>query len=128
MTRYLRLVEHATRGWAGVALSVVFFAAASGVSEGIGRRDGVALASVWVLFLGSYCALNFVHCRETHCVITGAGWVPLALVGFAAVLTPTPSMSWFGVNVEVGAFLVILALGYALESGVAARTGRRTLR
>jgi hypothetical protein len=128
VARYLRLVEHATRGWAAIVLSVVFFSAASGVSEGVSARGGVALASVWVLFLGSYCALNFLHCRETHCVVTGAGWVPLALVGLAAGLTPGPGMSWFGVNAEVGAFLVILGLGYALEWAVATRSGRRALR
>lgn len=109
-------------------LSVVFFAAASVVSVGVSGRGGVALASVWVLFMGSYCALNFLLCRETHCLITGTGWPALSLAGLAAALTRGTGISWFGVNVEVGAFVVSLGLGYALECAVAARTGHRALR
>lgn len=103
-----------TRGWAAIVLSVVFFAAASVVSVGVSGRGGVALASVWVFFMGSYCALNFLLCRETHCLITGTGWQALSLAGLVAALTRGPGISWFGVNVEVGAFVVILGLGYAL--------------
>lgn len=126
MARYLRLVERLTRGWAATGLTVAFFAAAGAVGEAVSGRAGVGLASAWVLFLGTYCALNFWHCRETHCVVTGAGWTVLAVVGLVAVVVP--GMSWFRVDAEVAAFLVILGLGYALESVVAARTGRRTLR
>lgn len=122
--RSLRLVEPVVRGPAVVVVTIAIFAAA-GV---VGGRGGVAAASAYVLFLGTYCLLNFWHCRETHCVVTGAGWTPLALLGFAAALTPAASMSWFRVNVESAAFLVILAAGYALEWAVAARTGRRALR
>lgn len=127
VARCVRLVEHVTRGWIAVVLSVVFFSAASGVSQGVSGRGGVALAGVWVLFLGSYCALNFWHCRETHCVITGSGWVPLGLLGIAAALMPGAGLSWFGVNAEVAAFVAVLGLGYAVEWVVAARTGRRTV-
>jgi hypothetical protein len=122
--RFLRLVEPVVRGPAVVVVTIAVFAAAGAV----GGRGGVALASPWVLFLGTYCLLNFWHCRETHCVVTGAGWTPLALLGFAAALAPGASLSWFRVNAESSAFLVILGIGYALEWAVAARTGRRALR
>jgi hypothetical protein len=121
---YLRLVDPVVRGPAVVVVTIAVFAAAGA----LGGRGGVAMASAYVLFLGTYCLLNFWHCRETHCVVTGVGWTPLALLGFAVALAPGASMSWFRVNVESAAFLVILGAGYALEWAVAARTGRRALR
>lgn len=122
--RFLRLVEPVVQGPAVVVVTIAVFAAA----DAVGGRGGVAVASAYVLFLGAYCVLNFWHCRETHCVVTGVGWTPLALLGLAAALAPGASMSWFRVNVESSAFLVILGVGYALEWAVAARTGRRALR
>ena len=77
--------------------------------------------------IGTYCLLNFLHCRETHCAVTGPAscwprcsaspprWCPAAL-------------SWYRAGTEVAVYLVILVAGYALEWAVAARTGRRVLR
>ena len=96
MERYLRLVDPVVRGPAVVVATIAVFAAAGAV----GGRGGVAVASAYVLFLGTYCLLNFWHCRETHCVVTGAGWTPLALLGFAAALAPGTGLSWYRVNVE----------------------------
>lgn len=128
VTGYLRRVEPVVRGWVGVVSTVVVFGAGSALSSGIGERVGLLVVSAWVLLFGTYCALNFWHCRETHCVVTGAGWTPLSLLGFAAVLSPGTLLTWFRVETEVGAFLVILAIGAVLECAVVARTGRRQLR
>ena len=77
--------------------------------------------------IGTYCLLDFLHCRETHCGITGPGLLLTAMLGFAAALVPGPALSWYRTGTEAVVFLAILAAGYALERAVAARTGRRTL-
>jgi hypothetical protein len=106
---------------------VLFAIAVFVVAGAVDGRAGLVLASVFVLFHGTYCLLNFWHCRETHCVITGLGWTSLALLGFAAALMPGETLSWYRTDIETAGYLVILALGYALQWAVAARTGRRTL-
>src|SRR5499427_2331053 len=120
---FRRVVESAVRGAAGVVVTVALFAAAAAV----GGRGGVAIASAWVAVAGSYCLANFWHCRETHCAVTGPGWMLAAVLGFAAALAPGTALSWYRVNVETLVFVVILAAGYGLEYLVAARTGRRVL-
>ena len=122
--RYLRLVHPVVRGCRGIAIAVAVFAAAGA----LGGRGGLALASGYLAFLGSYCLLNFRQCRETHCAITGPGWTLAALLGFAAVAAPGPALSWYGVTGASIAAITICTLGYGLEWRVAARTGRRALR
>jgi len=106
-----------------VAAVAVFSAAGA-----IGGRGGLALASGYLAFLGSYCLLNFRQCRETHCAITGPGWTLAALLGLAAVAAPGPALSWYGVTGESIAAITICTLGYGLEWRVASRTGRRAQR
>ena len=50
-----------------------------------------------------------------------------AALGVAATLIPGPALSWYQVNTEAAAFVVVLAAGYWLEHLVAARTGQRAL-
>src|SRR6266851_5447791 len=115
--RYLRVVHPAVRGCRGIVAAVAVFSAAGA----IGGRGGLALASGYLAFLGSYCLLNFRQCRETHCAITGPGW------SLAAVAAPGPALSWYGVTGESVAAITICTLGYGLEWRVASRTGRRAL-
>jgi hypothetical protein len=82
--RYLRLVHPVVRGCRGIVAAVAMFSAAGA----IGGRGGLALASGYLAFLGSYCLLNFRQCRETHCAITGPSWALAALLGLAAVAAP----------------------------------------
>lgn len=103
------------------------FAATLVTASAVGGHAGLVLASGWLLFVGTWCVGNFLHCRETHCGVTGPGWTLVALVGFAAVLAPDAGLAWYSVGVEVVATLVILALGYGLQWTVRAVTGRRTL-
>ena len=121
--RYLRLVRPMVRGCWGIAIAAAAFAAAGA----IGGRGGLALASGYLAFLGGYCLLNFRHCREIHCAVTGPGWAAAALLGFAA-LAPGSALSWYRVTGESRAAIAICILGYGLERAVAARTGRRALR
>ena len=94
--RYLRLVHPVVRGRRGIVAAVAVFSAAGA----IGGRGGLALASGYLAFLGSYCLLNFRQCRETHCAITGPGWTLAALLGLAAVAAPGWALSWYGVTGE----------------------------
>jgi hypothetical protein len=123
LARYLRLVEPVLRGKVVVIIAITVFVLAGAVDG----RAGLILASAFVLFHGTYCLLNFWHCRETHCIITGLGWTSLALLGFAAGLTPGEVLPWYQPDVETAAYLVILAIGYTVEWAVATRTGRRSL-
>ena len=122
--RYLRLASPLVRGCRGIAAAVAVFAAAGAM----GGRGGLALASGYQAFLGSYCLLNFRHCRETHCAVTGPGWTLAALLGLAAVAVPGLPLSWYGVTGESIAAIAVCAAGYGLEWRVAAKTGRRALR
>ena len=121
--RYRRLVEPVVRGPVAIAATVGVF----GGAGALGGRLGLILVSVWVLLMGMYCVANFSHCQETHCLVTGGGWVPLALLGLAAALTPGKAMSWYQVGATEIAFVVILAVGYTFQWLVAARTGRHRL-
>jgi hypothetical protein len=121
---YVRVTGPVLRGPAGVLIAVASFA----VAGAVGGRAGLAVASGYVTVVGTYCLLNFLHCRETHCGITGPGFLLTAMLGFAAALVPGPALSWYRTGTEAVVFLAILAAGYALEWAVAARTGRRVLR
>ncbi|HET9972836.1 MAG TPA: hypothetical protein VFQ68_31695 [Streptosporangiaceae bacterium] len=120
----MRAAGPVLRGPAGIAVAVASFAAGSAA----GGRAGLAVASGYVTVAGLYCLLNFLQCRETHCSVTGPGFLLAAAAGFAAVLLPGTVLSWYRTGTEAAAYLVILAAGYALERAVAARTGRRILR
>ena len=121
---YVRVTAPVLRGPAGVAVAVASFAAGGAV----GGRAGLAVASAYVAVIGTYCLLNFLHCRETHCGVTGPGWLLTATLGFTAAGVPGSALSWYRTPTEAAVCLVILAAGYALEWAVAARTGRRALR
>lgn len=122
VARYLRLVDPVVRSPVVVVATIAVFA----VADRIGDRGGLALVGGYVLFLGTYCVLNFWHCREAHCAVTGA-WTVVGLLGLAAALFPGAGLAWYRLNVLSTVFLVILAAGCALECAVAARTGRRVL-
>jgi hypothetical protein len=94
----------------------------------VGGRAGLAIASAYVTVIGAYCVLNFVHCRETHCAVTGPGFLLAAAFGFAAALLPGPALSWYRTGTQAAVSLAVLAAGYGLERAVAARTGHRVLR
>jgi hypothetical protein len=121
---YVRVTGPVLRGPVGVVIAVASFAAGAAV----GGRAGLAIASTYVTAIGLYCVLNFLRCRETHCAVTGPGFLLAAALGFAAVLMPGSALSWYRTSTEALVYLVILAAGYCLEQAVAARTGRRVLR
>ncbi len=121
---YLRVAGPVLRSPAGVLIAVASFAAGGAV----GGRAGLAIASTYVTVIGTYCLLNFLRCRETHCAVTGPGFLLTAALGFAAALVPGSALSRYRTGTEAIVYLMILAAGYGLEQAVAARTGRRVLR
>src|SRR5712692_1707819 len=121
---YLRVTGPVLRGPAGVLIAVASFA----VGGAVGGRAGLAIASAYVTVIGVYCLLNFLYCRETHCGVTGPGFLLTAALGFAAALVPGSALSWYRTGTEAIVYLVVLAAGCGLEQAVAARTGRRVLR
>jgi hypothetical protein len=121
---YLRVTDPVLRCPAGVLVAVASFAAGGAV----GGRAGLAIASTYVTVIGVYCLLNFLSCRETHCAVTGPGFLLTAALGFTAALVPGPALSWYRTGTEAVVYLVILAAGYGLEQAVAGRTGHRVLR
>jgi hypothetical protein len=60
---------------------------------------------------GSWCALNFWRCRQAHCLLTGSGWLPLALF---AVAEAGLGHSLIGGDEQL-VFLGILAIGLVFE-------------
>jgi len=121
---YLRVAGPVLRGPAGVLAAVASFAAGGA----IGGRAGLAIASAYLTAIGVYCVLNFLRCRETHCAVTGPGFLLAAALGFVAALVAGWALSWYRTGTEAIVYLVLLAAGYAVEWAVAVRTGHRVLR
>jgi hypothetical protein len=67
--------------------------------------------AVAFLAAGSWCALNFWRCRQAHCLLTGSGWLLLALL---AVAEAGLGHSLIGGNEQL-MFLGILAIGLVFE-------------
>ena len=70
--------------------------------------DGLA-----ALVAGGWCSLNFWRCRQAHCLVTGAGWLVLAL--FAIVETGIGRSVIHGGEQII--FLAVLAAGLLFEGG-----------
>jgi hypothetical protein len=60
---------------------------------------------------GTWCALNFWRCRHAHCLITGTGWLALALFTFAEAGT---GHSLIGGDEQL-AFVTVLGIGLIFE-------------
>ena len=65
---------------AALATMTLVVGAAGFVSLHIGTVPGLTLMAVYLTVHGIFCLANFLRCRETHCIVTGAGWSLLALV------------------------------------------------
>lgn len=112
-TAIKRQVDHLLPrcGWPAVA----YFAAVTGLL-GLAQiipapaylvADAAAFATG-----GTWCALNFWRCRQAHCLLTGAGWLLLAL--FAAAEAGLGHSLIHGDEQLV--FLAILVIGVIFEA------------
>ena len=75
------------------------------------RRGELFLDGVCFLAAGGWCALNFWRCRHAHCVVTAAGWLPLAVFAFAEAVLGRTLIHGF----EQPIFLGVLVLGVGFE-------------
>ncbi len=97
-------------GWQAVA----YFAAVIGLlglARSLSAPAYLVVDAVAFLAGGSWCALNFWRCRQAHCLITGVGWLLLALFAGAEA---GHGHSVIGGDEQL-VFLGILAVGVAFE-------------
>ncbi|HEV2377343.1 MAG TPA: hypothetical protein VGS19_34915 [Streptosporangiaceae bacterium] len=83
-----------------------------GLAQTLPSPAYLAVDAAAFLVGGSWCALNFWHCRQAHCLITGFGWLLLAL--FAAVEAGRGRSMIDGDEQLV--FLAVLAIGMVFEA------------
>jgi len=57
-----------------------------GLAQTLPSPAYLAVDALAFLAGGSWCALNFWRCRQAHCLITGVGWLLLALFAAAEAL------------------------------------------
>lgn len=116
--RYRTLMAPFVRGCTGLCFALIVFALASSLPP----EAGLLLGSSWCLWAGSYCLVNYWRCRETHCMVTGPGWLAVGLVG---VISAASGM-WFSRNAVLDAAVLVVLLGYGLEWVWAAATHRHS--
>lgn len=74
-------------------------------------RAELLVEGLAALIAGGWCSINYWRCRHAHCLVTGAGWLALALfTGVEAGL----GRSLVGGEEQL-VFLGILVLGLAFE-------------
>lgn len=74
---------------------------------------GLTVNGLAALAASGWCALNLWRCRHAHCIVTGAGWLGLALFSLTESVL---GHSLIGGS-EGLAFLAVLAAGLAFEAG-----------
>jgi len=97
-------------GWPAVA----YFAAVIGLlglAQLLPAPAYLVVDAVAFLAAGSWCALNFWRCRQAHCLLTGSGWLLLALLAAAEAGL---GHSLIGGDEQL-VFLAILAGGLGFE-------------
>jgi hypothetical protein len=77
----------------------------------LGRRGDLIIDGLAFSMAGGWCALNFWRCRHAHCVITAAGWLPLAAFAFAEAGLGRTLIDGF----EQPIFLGVLAVAVVFE-------------
>src|SRR5215831_14166082 len=98
-------------GWPAVA----YFAAVIGLlglAQLLPAPAYLVVDAVAFLAAGSWCALNFWRCRQAHCLLTGSGWLLLALFAAAEAGVGHSLIS----GDEQLVFLAILAIGLGFEA------------
>ena len=94
------------------------------VGQFLGRRADLATDGVAALGAGGWCALNFWRCHHVHCVVTGAGWLILAVFTFGEAAA---GHSVIGGD-EPLVFLAVLGSGLVFEAGWHLRRGTNSIR
>ena len=108
-----RRVDHLLprRGWPAVA----YFAAVIGLlglAQTLPAPGYLVVDAAAFLAGGSWCGLNFWRCRQAHCLLTGSGWLLLALFTAAEA---GRGRSLIGGDEQL-VFLAVLAIGLVFEA------------
>lgn len=74
-------------------------------------RPSLAVDGLAALVAGGWCSLNFWRCRHAHCLITGPGWLALAVFAF---IEAGVGHSVIGGNEQL-VFLAVLGVALAFE-------------
>ena len=82
-------------------------------------RAGLALGAITTLAASTYCLLHFWRCREAHCIVSGAGWAPLALFEVVELGLGRSLID----RAEGLVFLIVLVIAFAFEALWRARYG-----
>ena len=92
---------------------VVYFAVVLGLlnlAPHLPMRADLAVNGLAALAGGTWCVVNFWRCRRAHCVVSGAGWLGLALLSFVeaglghSLIGRHETLVFFGVLVVALAF------------------------
>jgi len=107
-----RCVDH-IRPRTGLPAAAFFAAviALLGLAQILPAPAYLVVDAVAFLAGGSWCALNFWRCRQAHCLLTGSGWLLLALLAAAEAGL---GRSLIGGDEQL-VFLGILAIGLIFE-------------
>jgi len=107
-----RSVDH-IRPRTGLPAAAYFAAviALLGLAQILPARAYLAVDAVAFLAGGTWCALSFWRCRQAHCLLSGSGWLLLALLAAAEAGL---GRSLIGGDEQL-VFLGILAIGLIFE-------------
>ena len=103
----IRLGNLATAGIVAVVVGLL------NLSAHLPAPSALVVVGLAGLAAGGWCSLNFWRCRHAHCLVTGAGWLVLAL--FAIVETGIGRSVIHGGEQII--FLAVLAAGLLFEGG-----------
>jgi hypothetical protein len=114
---------------------ILFFAAVVAllnVGPVLPTRLDLAAVGLASLAAGGWCSLNFWRSRHAHCVITGSGWLALAVFAFVeaglgrSIIHGDEALVFLGV---LGAGLVVEAVWRAVRgtNAMSSRSTRRVL-
>src|SRR5262249_59591808 len=108
-----RSVDH-IRPRTGLPAAAYFAAviALLGLAQILPARAYLAVDAVAFLAGGTWCALSFWRCRQAHCLLSGSGWLLLALLAAAEAGL---GRSLIGGDEQL-VFLGILAIGLIFQS------------
>jgi hypothetical protein len=103
-------------------LVFVTVAAVGVTSSALGPAGGLLVETGFFLLIATYCLANFARCQEAHCIVTGIGYLTLAVVGFAATLAGRDlrTAEWI-------AFVGVTVVGHAFEAAWRAARGTNAL-
>ncbi len=86
-------------------------------------RGYLATEGLAALAAGAWCGLNFWRCRHAHCLVSGGGWLGLALLAGSETVF---GHSWLRGH-EQAAFLAVLVVALVFEGVWVAVRGSNAL-